>query len=51
MKYLKDDGSIKKSGIEAILEAVSQCIRLAEEYEITQLPQSPTTPHDRSPRL
>lgn len=25
MKYLKDDGSIKKSGIEAILEAVSQC--------------------------
>ena len=37
MKYLKDDGSIKKSGIEAILEAVSQCMRLAEEYEITQL--------------
>lgn len=33
MKYLKDDGSIKKSGIEAILEAVSQCMRLAEEYE------------------
>lgn len=30
MKYLKDDGSIKKSGIEAILEAVSQCMRLAE---------------------
>ena len=51
MKYLKDDGSIKKSGIEAILEAVSQCMRLAEEYEITQPPQSPTTPHDRSPRL
>lgn len=51
MKYLKDDGSIKKSGIEAILEAVSQCMRLAEEYEITQPLQSPTTPHDRSPRL
>ena len=33
MKYLKDDGSIKKSGLEAILEAVSQCIRLAEEYD------------------
>ena len=33
MKYLKDDGSIKKSGIEAILEAVSQCMRLAEEYD------------------
>ena len=37
MKYLKDDGSIKKSGIEAILAAVAQCMKLAEEYEITQL--------------
>lgn len=32
MKYLKDDGSIKKSGIEAILAAVAQCMKLAEEY-------------------
>lgn len=31
MKYLKDDGSIKKSGIEAILTAVSECMRLAFE--------------------
>ncbi|WP_169275329.1 Ppx/GppA phosphatase family protein [Bifidobacterium moraviense] len=37
MQYLKDDGSIKKSGIEAILEAVDQCMKLAEEYDITQL--------------
>lgn len=37
MKYLKDDGSIKKSGIETILAAVAQCMKLAEEYEITQL--------------
>ena len=37
MKYLKDDGSIKKSGIEAILTAVDQCMELAEEYDITQL--------------
>ena len=44
MKYLKDDGSIKKSGIEAILEAVSQCMRLAEEYEITQLLVWPPPP-------
>ena len=37
MQYAKDDGSIKKSGIEAILTAVDQCMELAEEYDITQL--------------
>ncbi|NEG55852.1 Ppx/GppA phosphatase family protein [Bifidobacterium platyrrhinorum] len=37
MQYLKDDGSIRKAGIEAILEAVDEGMRLAEEYEITQL--------------
>ena len=37
MQYVKDDGSIKKSGIEAILTAVDQCMELAEKYGITQL--------------
>ncbi len=37
MQYVKDDGSIEKSGIEAILTAVDQCMELAEEYDITQL--------------
>ena len=37
MQYLKEDGSIRKAGVEAIIEAVDQCMRLAEEYEITQL--------------
>ena len=37
MQYLKDDGSIKKSGVEAILEGVDEAMKLAEEYEITQL--------------
>ncbi|KFI93768.1 Ppx/GppA phosphatase family protein [Bifidobacterium stellenboschense] len=37
MQYLKDDGSIRKAGIEAILEAVDEGMKLAEEYEITQL--------------
>ena len=37
MKYLKEDGSIRKAGVEAILEAVDESMRLAEEYQITQL--------------
>jgi exopolyphosphatase/guanosine-5'-triphosphate,3'-diphosphate pyrophosphatase len=37
MKYLKEDGSIKKSGVEAILGGVDQAMKLAEEYKITQL--------------
>ena len=37
MPYLKDDGSIKKAGIEALLSAVEKAMKLAEEYEITQL--------------
>ncbi|WP_055426878.1 Ppx/GppA phosphatase family protein [Bifidobacterium aesculapii] len=37
MTYLKEDGSIRKAGIEAILEAVDESMRLAEEYQITQL--------------
>ncbi len=37
MQYLKDDGTIKKAGVEAVLEAVHKAMALAEEYEITQL--------------
>ena len=37
MQYLKDDGSIKKAGTEALLSAVEKAMKLAEEYEITQL--------------
>ena len=37
MKYLKEDGSIKKVGIDAILEAIDESMKLAEEYDITQL--------------
>lgn len=37
MQYLKEDGSIKKSGVDAILAGVDQCMKLAEEYDITQL--------------
>ncbi|KAA8819905.1 exopolyphosphatase [Bifidobacterium rousetti] len=37
MKYLKEDGSIKKAGIDAILEAIDESMKLAEEYDITQL--------------
>ena len=37
MQYLKDDGSIKKAGTEALLSAVEKVMKLAEEYEITQL--------------
>ncbi|KFI54743.1 exopolyphosphatase [Bifidobacterium sp. UTCIF-37] len=37
MQYLKEDGSIKKAGIDAILEAVDESMKLAEEYDITQL--------------
>lgn len=32
MQYVKDDGSIKKSGIEAILTAVDQCMELAVRH-------------------
>ena len=37
MQYLKNDGTIKKAGVEAVLEAVHKAMALAEEYEITQL--------------
>ena len=37
MQYLKDDGTIRKAGVEAVLEAVRKAMALAEEYEITQL--------------
>lgn len=37
MQYLKDDGSIRKAGVEAILEGVDKAMKLAEEYEISQL--------------
>ena len=37
MQYLKNDGTIKKAGVEAVLEAVRKAMALAEEYEITQL--------------
>ena len=41
MQYLKDDGSIKKAGIEALLSAVEKAMKLAEEYEITSGAQLP----------
>ena len=37
MQYLKEDGTIRKAGVEAVLEAVQKAMKLAEEYEITQL--------------
>lgn len=37
MTYLKPDGAIRKSGVAAILEAVDEGMRLAEEYQVTQL--------------
>jgi exopolyphosphatase/guanosine-5'-triphosphate,3'-diphosphate pyrophosphatase len=37
MQYLKEDGCIKKAGIEAILAGVDQGMKLAEEYNVTQL--------------
>lgn len=37
MQYLKEDGTIRKAGVEAVLEAVRKAMKLAEEYEITQL--------------
>ncbi|WP_137657166.1 Ppx/GppA phosphatase family protein [Bifidobacterium moukalabense] len=37
MQYLKEDGTIRKAGVEAVLEAVHKAMKLAEEYEITQL--------------
>ena len=37
MQYLKEDGSIKKSGAEAILGGVDRGMKLAEEYNVTQL--------------
>ena len=37
IQYLKDDGTIRKAGVEAVLEAVRKAMALAEEYEITQL--------------
>lgn len=33
MQYLKDDGSIKKAGTEALLSAVEKAMKLAEEYD------------------
>ena len=37
MQYLKEDGCIRKAGIEAILAGVDQGMKLAEEYNVTQL--------------
>ncbi|KFI63886.1 Ppx/GppA phosphatase family protein [Bifidobacterium cuniculi] len=37
MDYTKDDGSIRKSGVEALLAAVDEAMRLAEQYKISQL--------------
>ncbi len=37
MQYLKEDGTIKKAGVEAVLGAVEKAMKLAEEYEIMQL--------------
>lgn len=37
MQYLKEDGTIKKTGVEAVISAVEKAMELAKEYEITQL--------------
>ncbi|WP_449727617.1 Ppx/GppA phosphatase family protein [Bifidobacterium saimiriisciurei] len=37
MQYLKADGTIKKSGVKAILAAVDQAMKLAEQYEVSQV--------------
>lgn len=37
MQYLKEDGTIKKAGVEAVISAVEKAMELAKEYEITQL--------------
>lgn len=37
MDHLKDDGSIKKQAVDALLAAVDDAMRLAEQYEVSQL--------------
>lgn len=37
VQYMKADGSIRKSGIRALCEAVDDAMKLAERYRITQL--------------
>lgn len=37
MQYLKDDGSIRKSGVTAILDAVDECMKLAQKSDITTI--------------
>lgn len=37
MQYLKDDGSIRKSGVTAILDAVDECMKLARKSDVTTI--------------
>ncbi|KFI77589.1 Ppx/GppA phosphatase family protein [Bifidobacterium pseudolongum] len=37
MDHLKDDGSIKKQAVDALLAAVDDAMRLAEQYKVSQL--------------
>ncbi|MEE0653985.1 MAG: Ppx/GppA phosphatase family protein [Bifidobacterium criceti] len=37
MDFLKEDGSIRKAGVEALLNAVDESMQLAEQYQISQL--------------
>lgn len=37
MDFLKEDGSIRKAGVEALLNAVDESMQLAERYQISQL--------------
>ncbi len=37
MDFLKEDGSIRKAGVDALLNAVDESMQLAERYQISQL--------------
>lgn len=37
MQYIKDDGSIRKSAVEIIIDAIDKAMEMAKEHEITQL--------------
>lgn len=37
MDYIKEDGSIRKGGVETLLEAIDSAMQLAEEYKVANL--------------
>ena len=45
MQYLKEDGTIKKAGVEAVISAVEKAMELAKEYEITHRRRHRTAGH------